>query len=381
MREGWDYKHLIEVCDFQGGSQPPKEEWSKEPKPNYVRMLQIRDFTQSATDYIEFVKVSKSLKYCQDDDILLGRYGASVGKVLTGLSGAYNVAIIKAIPDVALVSKKYIKSYFLSPGFQLNLGKVSQHRAAQAGFSKDDIAAFPIPVPPIAEQEKIVAELDCLTGIIEKKRLQLAELVKLAQSIFYDMFGDPITNEKGWGTRAIQEVAPQTAYKGHIPSHNGKYWLLNLDMVEAQTGTILDEVLFDEKEIGGSTTTFNEEMVLYSKLRPYLNKVVLPMKPGYGTSELVPLLPDKSILNRVFLAYLLRSHFFVAYISLKVVGAKMPRVSLDVFRRFPVILPPLSLQNEFAQKIEAIEKQKEMVKRSIAETETLFNSRMDYWFN
>lgn len=246
---------------------------------------------------------------------------------------------------------------------------------------KSSLFSIPIPIPPVGEQEQIVVELDCLSEVIAKKKKQLEELDKLAQSIFYDMFGDPITNEKGWETLPIREVAPQTAYKGDIPSRDGKYWLLNLDMVEAQTGTILEEVLFDEKEIGGSTTTFNEDMVLYSKLRPYLNKVVLPMKPGYGTSELVPLLPDKSILNRYFLAYLLRSPSFVAYISLKVAGAKMPRVSLDVFRRFLVLLPPLALQNGFAQKIESIEKQKALIKQSIAETETLFNSRMDYWFN
>ena len=238
-----------------------------------------------------------------------------------------------------------------------------------------------VPVPPVQEQEKIVAELDCLSGIIEKKKQQLKELDNLAQSIFYDMFGDPITNEKGWKTGIMKDVAPQKAYKGVIPSHNGQYWLLNLDMVEAQTGRIISEVYFDEKEIGSSTTAFNEEMVLYSKLRPYLNKVVLPMRPGFGTSELVPLLPEKSLLNRVFLAYLLRSHSFVDYISLKVAGAKMPRVSLDVFRRFLVILPPLELQNAFAQKIEAIDQQKELIKKSIQETETLFNSRMDYWFN
>ncbi len=253
--------------------------------------------------------------------------------------------------------------------------------AAQPQITRQSLQPVKVVVPPIAEQEMIVAELDCLTGIIEKKKQQLEELDKLAQSIFYDMFGDPITNEKGWETLPIRGAAPQTAYKGDIPSRDGKYWLLNLDMVEAQTGTILEEVLFDEKEIGGSTTTFNEDMVLYSKLRPYLNKVVLPMKSGYGTSELVPLLPDKSILNRYFLAYLLRSPSFVAYISLKVAGAKMPRVSLDVFRSFPVILPPLALQNDFAQKIEAIDKQKELIKQSIQETETLFNSRMDYWFN
>lgn len=311
--------------------------------------------------------------------VLIAGNGELNVKYYKGKFNAYQrTYIITLKPEVKDISVRYLYTFFTKYIETLrneSIGGVIKY------IKMGNLTNAVLPIPSLAEQEKIVAELDCLTGIIEKKKQQQEELDKLARSIFYDMFGDPITNEKGWGTRPIHEVAPQTAYKGNIPSHNGKYWLLNLDMVEAKTGTILDEVLFDEKEIGGSTTTFNEEMVLYSKLRPYLNKVVLPMKPGYGTSELVPLLPDKSILNRVFLAYLLRSHSFVAYINLKVAGAKMPRVSLDVFRRFPVILPQLVLQNEFAQKIEAIERQKELVKRSIAETETLFNSRMDYWFN
>ena len=159
----WEYKKLGEVCDFQGGSQPPKSEWSKEPRDGYVRMLHIRDFTQNATDYIEYVKKSKSLKYCKDDDILIGRYGASVGKILTGLSGAYNVAIIKSIP-MDIVDKRYLKYYFLSPYFQHNLLATSQHRAAQAGFSKEDIFDYKFLCPFLSEQQHIVEELDLLSS-------------------------------------------------------------------------------------------------------------------------------------------------------------------------------------------------------------------------
>lgn len=238
-----------------------------------------------------------------------------------------------------------------------------------------------IPVPPLPEQEKIVSELDCLSGIIEKKRQQLKELDVLAQSIFYEMFGNPVDNEKGWEVKAIKDVAPQQVYKGGVPCVEGKYWLLNLDVIASNTGEVLEKCYFDISEIGSSTITFNEDNVLYSKLRPYLNKVVIPDGVGYATSELVPLHPNKKVLDKVFLSSLLRSTQFVSYISNKVAGAKMPRVSMNDFRTFPVILPPLPLQQSFAQKIESIEQQKTLIKQSIAEVETLFNSRMDYYFN
>ena len=114
MKQGWTYKKLGEVCDFEGGSQPPKSEWINHPQDGYVRMLQIRDFTKSRNAEIEYVKITKKLRICKSDDILIGRYGASVGKILTGLAGAYNVAIIKSIPDEEVIRKDFIRRYFES---------------------------------------------------------------------------------------------------------------------------------------------------------------------------------------------------------------------------------------------------------------------------
>ena len=102
---------LTDVCDFQGGSQPPKDEWSFEENQGYIRMLQIRDFTQSEKIVPEYIKISNSTKICESDDILIARYGASIGKILTGLAGAYNVAIMKTVPDTSKVDKRYLYYY------------------------------------------------------------------------------------------------------------------------------------------------------------------------------------------------------------------------------------------------------------------------------
>lgn len=238
-----------------------------------------------------------------------------------------------------------------------------------------------VPVPSITEQQRIVEELDLLSGIIEKKKAQAGTLDNLARSFFYEMFGNPILNERHWPTQKMKDVAPQNKFNGQIPDERGKYWLLNLDMIASQTGNILEKVLFDSAEIGNSTTTFNEENILYSKLRPYLNKVVIPMEPGYCTSELVPLLPKKNLVDRIFLAYLLRSPHFVEYINSRVAGAKMPRVNMTDFREVDVILPPIELQQQFARKIEAITKHKETINTSIIPAQKLFDSRLDTYFN
>ena len=174
---------LTDICEFQGGSQPPKSEWSSEYKDGYIRMLQIRDFTQEEKVTSEYVKISNRLRFCTEDDILIGRYGASVGKILSGKSGAYNVAIIKTVPDTSVVRKQYMKYYFLSPYFQnyvLNLGG----RAAQAGFSKDDLTRLKIAVVSLEEQDKIVNELSTIETTISIKQNQLEEFNDLVKSRF-----------------------------------------------------------------------------------------------------------------------------------------------------------------------------------------------------
>lgn len=254
-------------------------------------------------------------------------------------------------------------------------------RGAVPTLDLKSILALEIELPSLSDQRRIVDELDLLSDIIEKKNAQLRTLDELASTIFYEMFGDPVSNERVWATRKMKDVAPHKVYSGNIPLKGGKFWLLNLDMVEAQTGRILKKVLFKPSEIGNSTTKFNEDSILYSKLRPYLNKVVIPDESGYCSNELVPLLPKKEVLERIFLSYLLRSNSFVDYISARVAGAKMPRVTMSDFREFDVILPPLELQQFFSRRIIAIENQKTIINESLASAKELLSGRMDKYFN
>ena len=295
-----------------------------------------------------------------------------IGYAFGGFMGAIH-------PDESQIFPKYAFYACLSSEYRRFLASIFNGVNIN-NLKWSDLSDFRIPMLPLAEQERIVAELDLLQGIIDKQKAQLKELDTLAQSIFYDMFGDPVENEKGWRTDALKVVAPQKTYDGPVPGINGKYWLLNLDKVEQQTGRIIEYVLAPEDEIGSSTMTFDTSNILYSKLRPYLNKVVIPDGIGYGTSELVPLRPLPSLLNRVFFAYLLRSRSFVDFISVRVAGAKMPRVSMEALRDFPIILPPLGIQQSFATKVKAIERQKASINASIAETQKLFDYTMDKYF-
>jgi type I restriction enzyme S subunit len=113
--EGGPTKQLGEVCGFQGGSQPPKSEFVYEHKPGYVRFLQIRDY--ASEKHLTYIPESSKNRLCNADDIMIGRYGASVGKILTGRAGAYNVALVKRIPDLRLLERNFFLKYLASRAF------------------------------------------------------------------------------------------------------------------------------------------------------------------------------------------------------------------------------------------------------------------------
>lgn len=187
---------LTDVCYFQGGSQPPKNQWSDEPREGYIRMLQIRDFTQDNSK-VEYVKITNSTKKCEEKDILIARYGASIGKILTGLSGAYNVAMMKVIIDEKIVDRKFIYNFLKSDVFQNYIKNVGQ-RAAQAGFNKEELSKININLPTLKEQKNVAKELDKVQEIIDIREKQIEELDELIKSQFVEMFGDPFYNEKHW---------------------------------------------------------------------------------------------------------------------------------------------------------------------------------------
>lgn len=226
MRE---YIKLCDVCDFQGGSQPPKDEWSFDFKAGYIRMLQIRDFTQSERVAPEYIKITKTTRTCEADDILIARYGASLGKILTGLAGAYNVAIMRTIPDTNILEKKYLYYYLKSPvfqGFLLNVGS----RAAQAGFNKNDLQDLFIPNITRNEQVEIVGILERVETVIESRQKELQKLDDLIKARFIEMFGRPFINNLNWESKQIKNVVNEVKYGTSKPSvENGEYKYLRMN--------------------------------------------------------------------------------------------------------------------------------------------------------
>ena len=141
-----------------------------------------------------------------------------------------------------------------------------------------------------------------------------------------------------WPRYTLREVAPSIPCR-NTPDPDATVWHLGLDQIEGHTGVVLGKHRAPVSDAGNSTFHFDQSHVLYSKLRPYLNKIVVPDEPGIATTELIPLKPHPHLVCREFLAYYLRSPEFLAYASQYVTGAKMPRVILDRFWAHEIALP------------------------------------------
>ena len=375
---------LTDICDFQGGSQPPKDEWLFEKQEGYIRMLQIRDFTQSEKVVPEYVKISKSTKICQADDILIARYGASIGKILTGLSGAYNVAIMRAIPDTHMLQKKYLYYYLKSPYFQtaiLNVGS----RAAQAGFNKEDLSKLEIKCPLLSEQDSIIDILQKVESIIGKIKKELIFLDELVKARFVEMFGDPVHNPYGWNKTELKELADLKIGPFGSLLHKEDY-------IEGGHALVNPSHIVDGRIIIDSKLTVSEDK--YEELSAYhlkVGDVVMGRRGEMGRCAVVEeegllcgtgslLIRPKGKVTADYIQKIISYPTFKKTIDDMAVGQTMPNLNVPIVSGFRIITPPIEVQNSYYDFVAQVDKSKVAIKKSLDETQILFDSLMQKYF-
>lgn len=370
MKEGWEYKKLGEVCQILDSLRKPvtKKDRKKGIFP-YYGASGIQDYVDS------YIFDGRYLLVGEDG----AKWGASdrSAYIIEGKCWVNNHAHILKVSDS--LNDKLIEYY-------LTYKDLSEYitGAIVPKLTQKALIAIPIPVPPLSEQQRIVEELDLLSSIIEKKNAQLKELDSLAQSIFYDMFGDPVTNEKGWEMKKLGEVCneigdglhgtPQYDPNGDIAFINGNNLIEGKIVITEKTQFVnRTEAQKIYIELDSSTILLSINGTL-GKIALYNNENIV-----LGKSACYIKLSDS--LNRRFVMALMSTHTFKAFLENNSSKSTIKNVGLKAIRNYKIILPPLPLQQQFAEKVEAIEHQKEMIKQSIKEVETLFNSRMDYYFD
>ena len=221
LPEGWSLPKFGELLDFKGGSQPPKSEFASKPCDGYVRLLQIRDF--ESDDHAVYIKDSTRWPKCETSDIMVGRYGASVGKVLSGKSGAYNVALVRLVIDQNVTHTEWVKNYLVSDYFQKPIRLLS--RSAQNGFNKEEVEEFDFPLPPLPEQRRIVAKIEALQSRSRKAREALEAIPPLLeqfrQSVLAAAFRGDLTAD--WREQH-PEVEPASVLLDRIRTERRHKW-------------------------------------------------------------------------------------------------------------------------------------------------------------
>ena len=376
---------ITEICDFQGGTQPPKKEWKKEKLDGYVRMLQIRDFTQRHKNNVEFVSEKSNLKKCTEDDILIGRYGASIGKICTGLKGAYNVALIKTIPDLSRINRKFLYYTLVGSSFQnfiLNVGS----RAAQAGFNKSDLEKFEILLPPIKTQQKIVAVLEEADKLRQLDKNLVEEYEALSQSLFLEMFGDPLSNPKGNKVIALEDITSKITDGVHFKPEYKESGVPFISVKDITTGVLnFNNCKYISPEAHSKYyKRCNPEYldILYTKVgATYGRPAIVDSKKDFSLYVSVALLkPNKELVNPYFLKEVMANPVVKRQADRAIKGIGVPDLHLNMIKKFLIPLPEMDIQNRFSEQIGKIAEQKERAQNTLIKSNELFNSLLQKAF-
>ena len=384
MKEYWKVKKLGEVCEVINGFAFKSTLFKDDGEP-ILRISNIQNGIITLENVVYFEKKDYKVKLDKykvyPNDILIALSGATTGKVgvnRTNLELYLN-------QRVALCREKefHLRGYlyyFLQTKTKELLSLAGG--VAQPNLSTEQIKNLDIYSPSLDEQFRIVEELDLLSNIIEKKHKQLSELDNLAQSIFYDMFGDP--NNSIYEVVRLADLAKNKMSYGSGASaiqYNGKIRYIRITDIK-EDGTLSDEkmspnVVDDKYMLCEGDILFARSGATVGKTYLYSNKDGMGIYAGY----LIRFVANTNIVIPKYIYYYTRTTYYKAFIAASAQTVAQPNINAQQYGNLKVCVPPLSLQQLFAQKIEAIEQQKALVKQSIAETKELFNSRMDYYFN
>ncbi len=187
-----------EVCELVGGSQPSKEHFIYEPKDGYIRLIQVRDYRTDK--FITYIPKSSAKRFCDKEDIMIGRYGPPIFGIFKGLEGAYNVALMKAVVNDKLCDRTYFYWFLQNNKIREFVEQSSKRAVGQDGVRKELLEKYPVPVPSLKEQKTIVRQLDALRAETQKLEAvyqkKIEDLEELKKSILQKAFSGELRTEK-----------------------------------------------------------------------------------------------------------------------------------------------------------------------------------------
>lgn len=386
MRHDWTYKRFDEVFDLQMGKTPDRKKLQFFEGDNVwvsIRDMVSKEIDDSNEHISDSAVTSTNIRKVKKGTVIMS-FKLTVGKCAIAARDLYTNEAIMAfnLKEGFDIKPDFLYYYLLGyrwegankavMGMTLNKATISQHK---------------IGYPHSSIQLSIVAELNKINDLIGQKKSQLKDLDSLARSIFYDMFGDPVDNEKGWEVKNMVDLCTNIVDCPHSTPKKSDF--------------VTDYPCIRTSELKGGSITWDTMQYLekeeyekrIARLKPEAGDIVFGREGSIGDAVILPkgynfslgqrtmlLRANTKILSNVFLHRVILSEWIKQQIEYVNVSSTVAHVNIKDFKQFTVPLPPLPLQQSFAAKIAALEQKKQMIKASIKDLETLLASRMQFWF-
>ena len=389
MKETWHTKSLGDLCIIKGriGFRGYTREDLVEKGEGAITLSPSNIIDDKLCldkcQYISWYKYDESPEIMIFKGDIIFAKTASIGKV----------ALVKHLPEKATINPQFVvfknikcNRQFLyyavrSRSFKEQISLITNGVAIPT-VSQSNMERLRVKLPSDTEQQRIADELDLLTGIIDKKKAQLRDLDALSQSIFYEMFGDPIINERGWAYKRLDEVStivggatPKTQIAEYWSGNN--YWVTPAELRGNKYQGPTERTISDEAVRKTNVNLLPIGTVLLSSRAP-IGKVAITTVPMYCNQGFKNLVCSEQLCNEyAYQALKCKTEYLNSLGS----GATFKEISKKTTEAIRLAVPPIDLQKSFADKSIKIEKHKRMISESLKEAEKLFNSRMDYYFN
>lgn len=381
----WEMVRLGVVCDVRDGTHD---------SPKYVTngypLVTSKNVTNGYIDITDVNYISKD-----DYNKIIVRSGVDNGDIIMPMIGTIgnpvvvhktfdfaikNVALIKFISNNVL--NKYI-FYILSSSIFKRYIKIENRGGTQKFISLGNIRNFMIPLPPLEIQKQIAKTLDTAAELLAMRKQQLAELDNLIKSTFYDMFGDPVTNDKRWEIKTIAEVSKQKLSYGSGASaieYDGLTRYVRItdinDNGSLNVKIVSPSEISEKYNLTDGDILFARSGATVGKTLRYRNSFGKCIYAGY----LIRLIPNECLIFPDYVYYFTKTDYYKGFIESNMKTVAQPNINAQQYGQLKICVPPLTLQTQFSEIVTKIEEQKILVKKAIDETQYLFDSLMSEYF-
>ncbi|AWO74047.1 MULTISPECIES: restriction endonuclease subunit S [Geobacillus] len=383
-----EYVKLNELCEINIGKTPSRSNqayWGNGNKWLSISDMQGKYVSNTKEQITDLAVNECKMKIVPKNTVLMS-FKLSIGKIAITTEELYTNEAIASFPIIQ--KDKLIPEYLYYALQTLKLDKLSDRAVKGATLNKDKLNQIKIPLTTLEQQKKIVKVLNKAQELIDKRKAQIEALDQLTQSVFLEMFGDPVSNPKGWDVKKLKDIAEiedgdrgENYPKQHELVSEGILFLSTSNFVNNKLD--LSKVTYITKEKFSQLRKGKlRQGDLIVTLRGSIGNIVIFDEEGYDTGFInaqMAILRLKNV-NRIFFQQLYTSNSFQLVLKKTQTGSSQPQLPLKNLKELEIIIPPLELQELFAATIRQINLKKELLLKSQAEIQNMFNSLMQRAF-